>query len=210
MRFVIPAALAALLLATLPVAAPAADLERGETLFTLCTQCHGSDGRGNPLALAPAIAGLEEWYVLAQLRNFKAGLRGTHPDDVGGLRMYPMSLSLKDDEEIQNVAAYVASLPRSMPEATVQGGDPARGAESWKTCASCHGPDGSGNKDLNAPQLTGTPDWYLVEALKKYKAGIRGSNTGNQQAVMMRGMAMSLADEQAIKDVVAHIMTLGN
>jgi cytochrome c553 len=209
MRFVTTAALAALVFVA-PQSTFAQDLDRGEALFDLCTQCHGSAGEGNPMYLAPAIAGFSDWYLTAQLQNFKKGVRGTHPDDMGGLRMYPMSLSLKSDEDIAAVAAYVSSLPPVNPEPTVLGGDPAKGAESWKTCAACHGPDGAGKKDLNAPRLVGVSDWYLFEALKKYKAGIRGGNTGNQQAVMMRGMAMSLADEQAIRDVVAHIVELGN
>lgn len=209
MRFVTTAALAALVFVA-PMSALAEDLDRGEALFGLCTQCHGSAGEGNPTYLAPAIAGLGDWYVTVQLQNFKKGVRGTHPDDMGGLRMYPMSLSLKSDEDITAVSAYVSSLPRVASEPTVEGGDPAKGAESWKTCAACHGPEGAGNKELNAPRLVGVNDWYLFEALKKYKAGIRGGNTGNQQAVLMRGMAMSLADEQAIRDVVAHIVELGN
>ena len=47
----------------------AANLERGEQLFALCTQCHATDGGGNSEALAPAIAGLPVWYVQKQLQN---------------------------------------------------------------------------------------------------------------------------------------------
>ncbi len=43
-----------------------------------------------------------------------------------------------------------------------------------------------------------------------YKAGTRGSNPANATAMLMRGMAMSLADEQAMKDIIAHINTLSN
>lgn len=198
---------AALLLAVLPLPASSQDLARGEQLYGLCTQCHGEAGEGNPMALAPSIAGLGEWYVAAQLRNFKNGLRGTHPDDVGGLRMYPMSLSIATDEDIAALAAYVASLPVPALEPTIQG-DAAKGKEYYTPCTACHGPDGQGNQALNAPRLAGSSDWYLVESLKKFKAGIRGGNPGNANAVMMRGMALSLADDQAIRDVVAHIQTL--
>ena len=45
--------------------------DRGEVLFDLCTQCHGESGGGNPAALAPGIAGLGEWYILAQLGKFE-------------------------------------------------------------------------------------------------------------------------------------------
>lgn len=198
---------AALLLAALPLGAAAQDLARGEALYGLCTQCHGEMGEGDPLALAPSIAGLGEWYVAAQLGNFKNGLRGTHPDDVGGLRMYPMSLSIASEEDIDALAAYVSSLPTPDLEPTVEG-DATKGQQYYAPCAACHGAEGQGNQALNAPRLVGTSDWYLVESLEKFKAGIRGGNGASANAVMMRGMALSLADDQAVRDVVAHIQTL--
>jgi cytochrome c oxidase subunit 2 len=199
--FAIAAALALLAFA------PAATADRGEDLYGLCTQCHGPQGAGDQRALAPSIGGLEEWYVTAQLHNFKKGLRGMHPDDVGGLRMHPMSLALKTDEDIQAVARYVASLPTATPTQTIEG-NAAAGAASYVTCAACHGADGAGNQAMNAPRLVGTSDWYLVESLRKFQAGIRGGNPANTNAVMMRGMALSLKDDQAIRDVVAHVLTL--
>lgn len=207
----IPAPLAlAALVATAPLApeARAADAARGAQLYELCTQCHGADGGGNPAALAPSIAGLSDWYVAAQLKNFHAGLRGLDPNDVGGLRMYPMSLTLKSEAEIADVAAHVASLSPVPQPVTVTGGDPAKGASYYNTCAACHGPDGAGNQALNAPRLTGQSDWYLVSSLQKYKAGIRGGNPQNTNSVLMRGMSAVLPDEQAIKDVVAYIDSL--
>lgn len=195
--------------AAFALAAPASaeDIARGEVLYGLCTQCHGDAGQGSPLALAPAIGGLADWYVESQLQNFKKGVRGMHPDDLGGLRMYPMSLFLRSDEDIASVSAYVASLPTPPVETTVDG-NATKGAEYYATCTQCHGANGGGNQQLNAPRLTGTSDWYLVESLKKYKAGIRGGNPGNANAVLMRGMSNMLVDDQAINDVVAHIVTL--
>jgi cytochrome c553 len=181
---------------------------RGQQIYKLCEQCHGVAGEGSSLALAPEIAGLPEWYVAAQLRNFKGGLRGMHPGDVAGLRMYPMSLTLKTDADIQAVAAYVASLPPLRPEPTLSGGDPARGAAIYATCAACHGPDGGGNQALNAPPLNHQADWYLLSSLQKFKAGVRGGDPRNANAVLMRSFSNALADEQAMKDVIAHIETL--
>ena len=37
-----------------------------------------------PLSLAPTIAGLDQWYVEAQLKNYKSGLRGLHAEDTAG------------------------------------------------------------------------------------------------------------------------------
>jgi cytochrome c553 len=205
-RFVLAALCA--FVTTIASGTASADEAHTKQLFQLCAQCHGSAGQGNPEALAPAIAGLQEWYVKAQLENFRAGKRGMHPQDVGGLRMYPMSLSLENDEEIAALAAYVASLPPVYSAPLVEGGDPQKGATSYVVCTACHGPDGAGNEALGAPRLTGSSDWYLVKQLEHFKSGIRGGAGASQNAITMRGMSMSLASEQAIKDVVAYIMTL--
>jgi len=184
-----------------------ADDDRGEVLYDLCKTCHGPDGGGMELSLAPAIAGLDAWYVESQLKAFKSGVRGVHADDLGGLRMYPMSLWLTSDEDIASVATFVAGLPKAAPAPTLEGGDASRGAISYKVCVACHGTAGEGNKVLNSPPLAGMSDWYLQTTLEKFKTGVRGTNPKNPTEMLMRGMALSLTDEQAIKDVVAHIMT---
>lgn len=192
----------------------AADLEVGAELYDQCAQCHGVSGEGNQSFLAPSIAGMESWYVESQLRNFRSGLRGLHADDMGGLRMYPIALSLKsdyggtEDEKIEALAAYVASLPEVVPAPEVEGGDAQKGAAIYVTCQQCHGAKGEGNQQMNSPRLAGTSDWYLVTELNQYKKGIRGSNPKNSNAILMRGMSNMLADDQAIRDVVAYIATL--
>jgi cytochrome c553 len=184
--------------------------DRGKVLFGLCTQCHGEDGGGDPVALAPGIAGLGEWYILAQLGKFRSGVRGTHFDDIPGMRMRPMSLTLRSEDDVKAVAAYVASLPPMVrSEPLVEGGDPQRGQKLYATCAACHGAKGEGNEKLFAPALIHTGDWYVLSSLERFKSGARGSNPLNQTAIMMRPMAMTLADEQALKDVVAYVTKLG-
>jgi cytochrome c553 len=185
--------------------ATAADPDRGAELYELCTQCHGAAGEGSKLALAPNIAGLPEWYVLAQLQHFKKGEGGMNPEDTGGLRMYPMLMTLKTPEDMQAVAAFVAAMPKVTPERTLTGGDAARGAQLYTICLACHGPDGGGNQAMGSPPIAGQADWYLLSSLQKLKAGQRGTYPN---AVVMRGMAGTLTDEQAMLDVIAHIMTL--
>ena len=160
------------------------------------------------LALAPAIAGLDAWYVEAQLHKFRSGGRGQHIDDVAGMRMRPMSLTLRSDEDIAAVSAYVASLPPQSAEPVVVG-DAARGQTLYTPCGACHGVDGTGNQVMNGPRLDRASDWYLLESLEKFRAGVRGTSPKDPTGAIMRTMAMTLADEQALKDVVAHIMTLG-
>jgi cytochrome c553 len=180
----------------------------GNELFAACTSCHGVDGLGNDKLAAPSIAGLPAWYVEAQLTKFKTGVRGAHPDDLEGLRMRPMSRQMTTPEEVKSVAAYVASMKRPPIPPSLKGGVAATGAASYATCLACHGPEGKGNEQLHAPPIAGQADWYLLSQLKKFKAGIRGTNPADTTGQTMRPMAMTLADEQAMLNVVAHISTL--
>ncbi len=188
--------------------ASAEDDGRGKALFDLCSQCHKIDGSGDPLALAPSIAGLGTWYVEKQLKNFRAGIRGAHPDDLPGLRMHPMALQLVKDEDLSAVASYVGSLPPKKPAPTLEGGDAIKGAELYKPCVACHGVDGKGVKQLAGPALDHASDWYLLEQLKKFKSGVRGGDSRDASGALMGPMTFALVDEQTMKDVIAYIMTL--
>lgn len=180
----------------------------GHELYAACKACHGAQGFGQQNIAAPAIAGLPVWYVEAQLVKYRTGVRGAHPDDLEGLRMRPMSQQMMDTGEVKAVAAYVASMPTMKQPPTLQGGDAAAGSGSYAVCTACHGPDGKGIQALNAPPIAGQHDWYLVSQLKKFKSGIRGAHPKDITGAQMRPMSMTLADEQAMKNVVAHISTL--
>jgi cytochrome c553 len=200
--------LAALVVAALAVPASAQDLARGKEIYALCTQCHGAAGAGNHLALAPEIAGLPQWYVVNQLGKFRAGHRGGHFDDIAGMRMRPMALSLANDADVASVAAYVASLPPVTPAPTLAGGDATRGQTLFAPCAACHAPDGSGMQVVNGPPLKHANDWYLLTQLANFRAGVRGAKPGDTTGALMRPMSMTLPDEQAMRDVIAYITTL--
>jgi len=188
-----------------------ADVARGEKLFALCTQCHAPDGGGDSAALAPAIAGMPTWYVQMQLKNFQSGVRGLHPGDTGGLRMYPMSMWLTGDDDIRDVSAYVAALPAVETERELdQAGDAAKGAGFYAVCSACHAPDAGGNPQMGAPPLAGMSDWYLYSAIQKYKSGVRGSNPADAYGAAMKGMVATLPDDAAILDVIAYIQSLEN
>lgn len=190
-----------------PVAAPAQDVARGAELFDTCVPCHGQDGAGNHERKAPVIAALPAWYVETQLGNFKAGRRGYRADDAAGLQMRPMAMSLFTDADLKSVAAYVASLPPVAP-GDLGGGDATRGQTAYAVCLACHGPDGMGNEQLKSPPIVRQGDWYVIAQLDNFKSGRRGGGEGDVMGMQMRGMAATLADEQAVQDVAAYIRTL--
>lgn len=88
----------------------AGDAAKGKAYYTTCVACHGDKGQGNKALNSPKIAGQEDWYVVRQLKNFKAGIRGAHPKDTYGAQMRPMAMTLPDDQAIADVAAYIATL----------------------------------------------------------------------------------------------------
>ena len=86
------AGVATALIATLAACSePTPGVERGQALFDTCVPCHGANGQGNQVLGAPAIAGLPQWYVEAQLEKYQTGWRGAHPMDTVGIRMKSMT-----------------------------------------------------------------------------------------------------------------------
>jgi len=87
----------------------AGDPEAGRQVWTTCAVCHGADARGNQNLRAPPLAGQADWYLHRQLRNFRAGWRGTRRTDAWGAVMRPNAGTL-DDAAIANVVAYIRTL----------------------------------------------------------------------------------------------------
>ncbi|MBF0240763.1 MAG: c-type cytochrome, partial [SAR324 cluster bacterium] len=179
----------------------------GKTLYAVCVGCHGDKAAGNTALNAPALAGQEEWYVVRQLNNFKAGIRGAHAQDTYGAQMRPMAMTLANDQAVNDVAAYISSLVPADSPATVKG-DIAGGKAKFALCAGCHGPNGEGNQAVNAPRLTGQHDWYVVRQLQNFRAGIRGAHPQDSTGAQMRPMSQALASEQELINVASYVNTL--
>jgi cytochrome c oxidase subunit 2 len=84
--------------------------ERGRKLYATCESCHGAKGEGIWSTNAPRLAGMSDWYLERQLENFRAGIRGTHPQDFHGAQMRSMARALKDEASINDLLDYVHTL----------------------------------------------------------------------------------------------------
>ena len=178
----------------------------GAASYAVCSACHGLQAEGRLALNAPKLSGQDPQYLKKQLQNYKAGIRGTHEADIYGAQMQPMAATLVNDAMIDNVIAYIGTLPDTQAPSTVTG-DIDHGAELYTVCANCHGPDGLGIR-MNAPRAAGMSDWYLLNQLKNFKAGVRGTHPADLHGKQMGFMARMLQDEQAMNDVVAYINTL--
>lgn len=89
---------------------------------------------------------------------------------------------------------------------------PAKGSEAGKAlyapCVTCHGANGEGNLALNAPALAGQDAAYLQRQLRHFKSGVRGADPKDALGAQMRGMAATLVDDQAIKNVAEYVSGL--
>jgi len=169
--------------------ANALSIGRGATLSLRCTMCHGPQGLS--YANSPNLAGQFEAVVYKQLRDFQSGAR------VNAV-MSPMAQNLSD-QDMKDLAAYYASLPRlrtghgeapPMPE-IVASGAPMR---NIAPCASCHGP--ADNKP-GAPWLEGEPEAYIRAQLLAFASGDRRNDTSEQMRNVARQMTPDEIDAAA-------------
>jgi cytochrome c oxidase subunit 2 len=86
------------------------DVARGANLFMTCAGCHGPNGEGIWSTNAPRLAGQSDWYLVTQLNNFKARIRGAHDGDSYGEQMALLSDMLPDEQAVDDVVAYINTL----------------------------------------------------------------------------------------------------
>ncbi len=115
----------------------------GERLFmNNCAQCHGSDAKGSRgfpnLADNDWLYGGSPEKILETITGGRIGM------------MPPMAAAIGTEEDVKNVANQVLSLSGSMFDS----GRAGLGKEKFAVCAACHGPEGKGNQDIGAPNLT--------------------------------------------------------
>ena len=154
--------------------------EAGKAKAIICGACHGADGNSvNPVW--PSIAGQHPTYIVNQLRAFKDGTR-TEPLMLG-------QAMLLLDEDMRNLAVYFSE----MTTATKVIADPSTldygerlyrgGSREDKTpaCIACHGPTGTGNTALGAPNLT-DDIWLYGGPLTRISQSIAKGRNGQMPA----------------------------
>jgi len=168
------------------IAADGISIGRGATLALRCTMCHGA--RGMSEANTPNLAGENAEAVYKQLRDLQSGHRQS-------AIMAPHAKNLSD-QDMRDLAAYYAYLPRVTPSPTlleqlqaprlVQVGAPMR---NIAPCASCHG--GSDRKTAS-PTLEGEPEVYIRTQLQAFANGTRHNDISGQ----MRNIARQMTPEE--------------
>ena len=111
-------------------------------------------------------------------------------------------------DEPADYQAWLATQPTFAATQARPVGNATAGAGMYAVCSACHGQQGEGNQQLNAPKIAGLNDWYARRQLRNYQQGIRGTAPADTFGVQMAPMAQTVADPATIENVLAHINTL--
>lgn len=144
-------------------------LKIGQRLFAQnCSQCHGSDARGQ--RGFPNLTD-NDW------------LYGGSPDKIketlllGRQGMMQAWLENFGEKGIEEVVAYTLSLSGRQVDSTLKDA----GSKRFAICSACHGADGKGNQSIGAPNLTDNIWLYggnheaVTETLNYGRAGVMPS-----------------------------------
>jgi len=126
-------------------------------------------------------------------------------EELCGIGHFIMRGSVKVEPQAE-FDAWISSQPTFAETQAMAAPNIAAGQAAYAICATCHGAQGEGNSALNGPKLAGQDAWYLERQLKHFKEGVRGGE-GDTIGSAMVPMAMTLADDNAIRNVAAYIET---
>ncbi|KII79332.1 cytochrome-c oxidase, cbb3-type subunit III [Vibrio renipiscarius] len=163
----------------------------GQRLFLQnCSQCHGSDARGQKgfpnLTDGAWLYGGEPHAIVNTVMNGRIGMMAAWQDVLG-------------DDGIQEVVSYTLSLSGR----SVNAKEAEAGKARFVVCAACHGTDGKGNPTLGAPDLT---DQYWL--FGGTRADVTETITYGRSGVMPAWK--DILGEDKVQLVSAYVWSLSN
>ena len=165
--------------------------DSGKDKVAVCAGCHGIDGN-SVVGIWPSLAGQNEKYLAKQLRLVKSGDRIIA--SMTGI------LDNLDDSDLQDIAAYYATLQHKVgqaDESKVELGRKLYYAGNLEkgipACSACHSPKGLGNAPAAYPLLSGQQPDYISKALKDYRSGQR---VNEDPSKIMAAIAYKLDDKE--------------
>lgn len=171
--------LTALTFPVAPVNAAEAQTVLGGKLV-VCGVCHGVNGSPK-LEGVPIIWGLQENYILKQLREFRHGERASDT-------MKKVAVTLTE-EEVGPAAAHFATKQWPVGPTNASFSSP---SPTMAVCEACHQPKLVGG--VAAPRLAGQKYDYLVDSMRRFAEGER-KNSPEMSGIMQ---AFSASDREAM------------
>ena len=158
-----------------------------ERFQATCQSCHG-EGGVSAMALTPSLAGQPSFYAVTQLFLFREGRRSN-------AAMSAMAKGMSDSD-LRAFSDHIGKLPP--PAAPTLDGLLAQRMRRGATlvqehrCASCHGDDFSGGKQV--ARLANQREDYLLQTLTEFQSGKRLGYTTAMNETLVGISAESLQD----------------
>ena len=179
-----------------------AAVEGGRAAFRMhCTQCHGSGAAGSP---GYPNLNDDDWLWAGDLAGIEYTItNGARNPDHAQTRMSQMPAfgrdSILQPAQIEDVVAYVRAISHQQSASAAA----ARGSALFaQNCAVCHGPQGHGNRQVGAPNLTDAIWLYGGDA-----DTLRATITNARYGVMPRWGGR--LDPVTIRMLAAYVHSLG-
>lgn len=164
-----------------------------------CVQCHGSGAAGT--AGYPNLND-DDWLwggdAVQLYQTIGHGIR-FNADQETRVSEMPAFEEILDKEQIVEVGAFVASLSKAEVDDSLAR---AGGQVFAENCAACHGEDGTGSRELGAPDLTDAI-WLYGSGEEAIAAQIKNPKHG-----VMPAWATRLG-ETTVKELAVYIHSLG-
>ncbi len=166
-------------------------LKVGQRLFLQnCSQCHGSDARGQQgfpnLTDDAWLYGGEPQAIVTTIMHGRIGQMPAWKDALG-------------EAGVQEVVSYTLSLSGRKVNAR----EAAAGKARFVVCAACHGTDGKGNPAVGAPDLT-DQDWLFGDS----RAAVTETVMNGRSGVMPAWK--DILGEDKIQLVASYVWSLSN
>ncbi|EGQ7842136.1 cytochrome-c oxidase, cbb3-type subunit III [Vibrio alginolyticus] len=166
-------------------------LKVGQRLFLQnCSQCHGSDARGQKgfpnLTDDAWLYGGEPSAIVTTIMHGRIGQMPAWKDALG-------------EQGVQEVVSYTLSLSGRKVNAR----EAAAGKARFVVCAACHGTDGKGNPAVGAPDLT-DQDWLFGDS----RAAVTETVMNGRSGVMPAWK--DILGEDKVQLVASYVWSLSN
>lgn len=160
-----------------------------------CTICH----ENKEMQRGPNLFGLNADYLENQMLAFKKGIRGGNSKNKSEALMGSAKNNLPLEKQRKALAIWVSN--QKAPEKIYNlKGDPEAGKALAQACLSCHKQKGP----FPMPDLLDLEPWYLLDQLRKFKSGLRGTHPTDQAGQLMRASVMGLSDKE-LKKIVLYL-----
>lgn len=182
-------------------------------LTSTCIACHGKNGK-KAIMTYPNLAGQDEKYLVAQIKDIMKGKRKGSKDATGNPRSYgmrgvmvtPEGKERITSEQIKTIANWLANMEPAKPTPPKEpfaAESVAAGKKLFKKkCKVCHGKEGKKPKK-GYPYVAGQKRSYLVTQMLDMKSKARKSGKSNTMFPVIK--KIKDADIESLADYLSQI-----